>query len=133
MKSLEFWGKPNPWIFALAGVFGAMAIIYYLLADHEMLFGEPRRTTTRWALGIAAFLLPVFLRRSISPLASATALLSGVVVAGTTWIFITGPGNLWPIAIALMVVFVAPPVGVGALMAFVVRLVGRYSSRRAVH
>ncbi len=125
VTNLQYLGKPNRRVLALAGALGAAAIVYYLLADHEMLFEEPRRTTTRWALGITAFLVPILFWRWISPLASAAALLSGVVVAGTTWMFITGPGNLWPIAIAFMVVFVAPPIGVGALLAFIARLAMR--------
>jgi hypothetical protein len=96
-----------------------------------MLFEEPRRATTRWALGIMAFLVPMVFSRWVSPLASAAALLSGVVVAGTTWMFITGPGNLWPIAIAFMVAFVAPPIGVGALLALIALLAMRVIRDRA--
>jgi hypothetical protein len=128
---LEYLAKPNRRVLAMAGALGAAAIIYYFLADHEMLFEEPRRATTRWALGIMAFLVPMVFSRWVSPLASAAALLSGVVVAGTTWMFITGPGNLWPIAIAFMVAFVAPPIGVGALLALIALLAMRVIRDRA--
>lgn len=122
---LEYLGKPRGRVRALAAALGAVAIVYYLLADHEMLFDEPRRTTTRWALGIMSFLVPMVFPRWISPLACIGAMLLGVAVAGTTWVFITGPGNLWPIAIAFIVAFAALPVGVGALIAFILRLAVR--------
>ena len=104
---------------------GAVAIVYYLLADHEILGDEPRRLTTTWALGIMAFLVPMAFPRWISPLACMGAMLLGVAVAGTTWVFVTGPGNLWPIVIAVIVAFAAKPVGAGAVVAVVLRFAVR--------
>lgn len=122
-------GKPRVWVLALAAVLGAGAIGYYLLADREMLFDEPRRNSTSWVLGIAAFLLPTLFSRWISVWQVMFAMLGGVALTGTIWVFVTGPGNLWPIAIVMIVLFAAIPVAGGALGAYVLQ-VGR---RRAAN
>jgi peptidoglycan/LPS O-acetylase OafA/YrhL len=120
-------GKPRVWVLALAAVLGAGAMGYYLLADHEILFDEPRRNSTSWVLGIAAFLLPTLFSRWISVWRAAIAMVGGAALAGTIWVFATGPGTLWPVAIVMIVLFAAIPVVGGALAAYVLQ-VGRRRS-----
>ena len=114
--------KPQVLVFALAGTLGAGAIVYYLAAERAMVFGNIGRRPLGWAFGIMSFLVPMTFPRWISPLACMGVMLLGVAVAGTSYVFITGPGNLWPIAMAFIVSFAVIPVGAGALVAFMLRL-----------
>jgi hypothetical protein len=128
-STLARLGKPGGWVFALAAFLGAGTIGYYLLADHEMLFDDQRRNSTSWALGIAAFLLPTLFSRWISVWRVIIAMLGGVALTGTIWVFGTGPGSLWPVAIVMIVLFAAIPVGGGALGAYVLQVGRRRAAR----
>jgi|TARA_B100002003_G_scaffold222327_2_gene226040 hypothetical protein len=104
---------------------GALVVGYYLKTDPGIVMENIGGRPFGWALGIASFLVPIVFPRWISPLACMATMLLGVTLAGTIFLLVTGPGNLWPIAIAVVVSFAVFPVGAGALLSLMLRLAVR--------
>lgn len=84
----------------------------------------------RMVLVLLALVTPLVVPRMSVPRIAAH-LVGGAVAGATTYIFATGPGNLWPIAIVYFAFSAAGPVAMGSVGAFLLRRIGTPGSSAA--
>lgn len=112
-------GGPTGWggdpLVRVAGVSAALPLsAYYLVARPENVFYEPV-SLTGYALGLLALVVPILLGRR-QWFRSAVSMIGGALLVTTAFIFVVGPGSLWPIAIALGTSAAAVPIVAGSVV-----------------
>jgi hypothetical protein len=79
---------------------------------------------SRVGLVLLATVVPLLVRDMSVP-RIATHLIVGATAGATVYIFATGPGNLWPIAIVYFAWSATPPVVIGSAFGFLLGRIGR--------
>lgn len=106
----------------VGGLLGAAATGYSLAWPQPTPFGGfgGHRIETRLVLAAWSFLVPFLVRGRDDRVLALGAPPVGAGVLGTAWVFATGPGNLWPLSIALLVSSTLGPTIVGGVAGLVV-------------
>lgn len=124
----ERWVDRRAMVAALVGALPV--VVFYLLERPENVFYQPL-SPTGWALAAAGLAVPPLLGRP-EWFRSAVAMAAGAGVATAVFVFLTGPGNLWPIAIALGTLAAAIPLAAGSTVGAVVMALMRRLAPRGV-